>query len=260
MEIKGKVALVTGGAVRVGKAIALMLAAAGAHVVVNYNASATAAQATVAEIQAHGVEGLAVQCDVADAACRAAHGTDHPRPLRRRGHHRQQRQPLRQDADPHGRSGDLAPGDPHLHRRALLYRQCPGAGHAGTRRTASSSTSWISSAWTPWHKFTAHAVGKAGLLALTRQLALELAPTVRVNAVAPGAVLPPDDYTPAKIQAIANKKTLLDRWGTPDDVTRAVRYLIEADYVTGDVLTVDGGERHAQHKRTNALEAAHGLA
>ncbi len=259
MEIKDKVALVTGGAVRVGKAIALMLAEAGAHVVVNYNASAKAAQATVAEIQAHGVEGLAVQCDVADAASvqRMAQII-----LDRFG-----------GVDIIVNSASLFGKTPIPTDDLETWRQVTRISIDGPFFIANALAPAMLargdgvivnivdlSAWTPWHKFTAHAVGKAGLLALTRQLALELAPTVRVNAVAPGAVLPPDDYTPAKIQAISSKKTLLDRWGTPADVTRAVRYLIEADYVTGDVLTVDGGERHAQHKRTNALEAAHGLA
>ena len=66
MDIQGKVALITGGAVRVGKAITLMLAQAGAHVVINYNSSAGPAQATLSEAQAAGVDALALQCDVSD--------------------------------------------------------------------------------------------------------------------------------------------------------------------------------------------------
>jgi NAD(P)-dependent dehydrogenase (short-subunit alcohol dehydrogenase family) len=259
MEIKGKVALVTGGAVRIGKAISLMLAEAGAHVVVNYNASAAAAKATVAEIQAHGVEGLAIQCDVADPAAvqRMAQAI-----LDRYGG---------VDIIVNGASlfGKTSiPTDDLESWRQVTRISIDGPFYivnalapAMLARGGGAIVNIVDlSAWTPWHKFTAHAVGKAGLLALTRQLALELAPTVRVNAVAPGAVLPSENYTPAKIEAVAHKKTLLDRWGTPDDVTRAVRYLLEADYVTGDVLTVDGGERQAQHKQTLAPEAAHGLA
>jgi NAD(P)-dependent dehydrogenase (short-subunit alcohol dehydrogenase family) len=90
-------------------------------------------------------------------------------------------------------------------------------------------------------------VSKAALLALTRQLAVELAPKVRANAVAPGPVLPPPHATPSRIQAEADR-TLLGHWGSPDDVTRAVRYLIEADFVTGDVVTVDGGQRYGHFK------------
>jgi NAD(P)-dependent dehydrogenase (short-subunit alcohol dehydrogenase family) len=87
-------------------------------------------------------------------------------------------------------------------------------------------------------------VGKAGLLALTRALALELAPTVSVNAVAPGPVLPPPDYSEKQIARIAGR-TLKRRWGSAQDVADAVRFLVEADYITGEVIVVDGGERFA---------------
>jgi NAD(P)-dependent dehydrogenase (short-subunit alcohol dehydrogenase family) len=103
------------------------------------------------------------------------------------------------------------------------------------------------SAWEPWPDFAAHSVGKAGLLALTKQLALELAPAVRVNAVAPGPVLPPPDYSAAQAARLA-QKTLLGRWGRPEDVAQAVMYLVEADYITGEVIVVDGGQRFGHQK------------
>jgi 3-oxoacyl-[acyl-carrier protein] reductase/pteridine reductase len=102
------------------------------------------------------------------------------------------------------------------------------------------------SAWLPAPNMAAHSVGKAGLLALTRQLALELAPTVRVNAVAPGPVLPPPDYSDEQNQAIADT-TLLKHWGTPEDVVQAVMFLVAADYITGESIAVDGGERYGGH-------------
>ena len=95
----------------------------------------------------------------------------------------------------------------------------------------------------PWRHFSAHAAGKAGMEALTRQFALEFAPAVRVNAVVLGMVLPPAGHTQAKLDRAA-ARTLLGRIGTPADATQAVRYLIEADYVTGECLRVDGGERY----------------
>jgi NAD(P)-dependent dehydrogenase (short-subunit alcohol dehydrogenase family) len=103
------------------------------------------------------------------------------------------------------------------------------------------------SAWEPWPNFAAHSVGKAGLLALTRQLALELAPAVRVNAVAPGPVLPPPGYSEVQTARAAGR-TLLNRWGDANDVAQAVMYLIQADYVVGEVIIVDGGERFGHHK------------
>jgi len=78
------------------------------------------------------------------------------------------------------------------------------------------------------------------LLTLTRGLAQALAPDVRVNAIVPGAVLPPDDASPAALDRAA-RRALLGRLGTPDDVVGAVRYLLTAPFVTGTTLIVDGG-------------------
>lgn len=103
------------------------------------------------------------------------------------------------------------------------------------------------SAWEAWPDFTAHAVGKSALLAMTRQFALELAPMIRVNAVVPGPVLPPVDFSSAKVARTA-ARTLLDRWGTPDDVAHAVKFLIEAEYTTGDTLFVEGGQRYGHRQ------------
>ncbi len=92
----------------------------------------------------------------------------------------------------------------------------------------------------PWPRFAAHCASKAGLVMLTRSLAQELAPVVTVNAIAPGAVLMPDGAgAPATGRAAG--KTVLQRVGSPDDVAGALRYLLEADYVTGHTLVVDGG-------------------
>jgi pteridine reductase len=93
-----------------------------------------------------------------------------------------------------------------------------------------------------WKGFAAYAASKAALVRLTECLALELAPAVRVNAVAPGTVLWPEAYPPAQRKALA-ARIPLGRSGTPADVAGAVRYLAGAPFVTGAVLPVDGG-RH----------------
>ena len=103
-------------------------------------------------------------------------------------------------------------------------------------------------AWQPWPGYAAHAVGKAALLALTRQLALELAPGVQVNAVAPGPVLPPPGISQEVADQIA-ARTLKGRWGSAEDVASAVLFLVQADYITGEVLVVDGGERYGHLQR-----------
>lgn len=254
MDPKGKVALVTGGAHRVGKAITMMLAEAGASVVVNYNSSSDAASETVAEAKALGVDALAVQCDVSDWDAVQGMG----------------------DAiDKHFGGVDIIVNAASYFGKIDFPTQDPDAIETWQRTTRVSldgafyvCTSLVPSmveranaddregviiniidlsVWQPWPKFMAHAVGKSGLQALTRQMALELAPTVRVNAIAPGPVLPFPEYSDATNQYIANR-TLLERWGNPADVARAVRYLVEAEYVTGDILTVDGGERYGQNK------------
>ncbi len=241
MDPRGKTALVTGGAHRVGKAITLMLARSGANVVVNYRSSQDAARETVAQAQELGVEALAVQCDVAELeSVRSMAAT------------------VRQ----HFGGVDILVNAASLFEKHPFPTDDLGPWHRVTRVTIDGAF-YVSnelvpgmlergeglvvnivdlSAWQPWPGFMAHGVSKAALLAMTRQMALELAPAVRVNAVAPGPVLPPPDYGPEKLARTA-ARTLLNRWGRPEDVARAVAYLVEADYVTGDVLTVDGGER-----------------
>ena len=92
----------------------------------------------------------------------------------------------------------------------------------------------------PWTERPHHAVSKAALAHLTKIQARVLAPEVRVNAVAPGAVLPPDDFPEERLRALA-AATPLKRLGTPEDVAEAVLYLARAPFVTGQVLVVDGG-------------------
>lgn len=242
MEIRGKTALVTGGAHRVGKAITLMLAREGANVAVNYYSSDTAAQETVAEVEAQGVRGLAIRCDVAQwpevqemaATIRRTFGgvdiivnsaslfdkMDFPT----------------DDLSVWHRVTGISIDGPFYVCNSLVPSMQERGGGAIVNIVDLS-------AWEPWPRFMAHSVSKAALLALTRQLALDLAPAIRANAVAPGPVLPPPGYNPKSAEAAA-RRTLLKRWGTPEDVALAVKYLLEADYVTGDVITVDGGERY----------------
>jgi NAD(P)-dependent dehydrogenase (short-subunit alcohol dehydrogenase family) len=92
----------------------------------------------------------------------------------------------------------------------------------------------------PWPTYVPHCVSKAGVVMLTKGLARALAPDITVNAVAPGAVLLPDDWDEKQRMHFA-ETTPLGRLGSPEDVVSAVLYLLTADYVTGTVLIVDGG-------------------
>ncbi len=240
MNPQGKTALVTGGAIRIGKAITLGLAQAGANVVINYHGSAPEAEQTAAEARALGVEALTLQADVADYD-----------------------QVTRMAAFARERFGgvDILVNSASLFKRTPLPAQDVADWQRVTRISIDGAFFCANvfaprmiekgegaivnivdlSAWEPWAGFAAHGVGKAALLALTRQLAFELAPAVRVNAVAPGPVLAPPGYDAARIESLA-QKTLLKRWGTPQDVAQAVRFLVEASYITADCIIVDGGQ------------------
>jgi NAD(P)-dependent dehydrogenase (short-subunit alcohol dehydrogenase family) len=92
----------------------------------------------------------------------------------------------------------------------------------------------------PWIGYTPYSVAKAGVIALTHALARELAPSVRVNAIAPGPILFPDDYG-SEQQRREIDRTLLKRKGEPEDISQAAIALIRNDYITGALLPVDGG-------------------
>jgi pteridine reductase len=97
-------------------------------------------------------------------------------------------------------------------------------------------------AFESWPAYVPHGMTKAAIVQMTRAMARALAPDVRVNAVAPGVVLLPEDWSEESAEHL-RETTPLRRLGAPDDVAHAVLYLLEADYVTGEVVRVDGG-RH----------------
>jgi pteridine reductase len=96
------------------------------------------------------------------------------------------------------------------------------------------------SALRPWARYPAHSVSKAGLLMLTQVLAKSLAPSIRVNAIALGPVMKPDDWTDARWQAAADH-TLLKHAGSGYDVARAALFVLRSEFMTGATLTLDGG-------------------
>ena len=247
MEIEGRTALVTGGAHRVGKAITLALARAGANVVVNYYGAAAAAQETADEARALGVGALAAQADVSDQA-----------QVARMVEAAQQRfggvQILVNNASLWKRTPIPAEDLSDWHRVTSILIDGPlyCANAVAPLMLARGEGAIVNivdlSAWQPWPGRAAHSVGKAALLALTRQLALDLAPAVQVNAVAPGPVLPVPGSA-AQANAEIGQGTLKGRWGKPEDVAQAVVYLVRAEYVTGEVLVVDGGQRFGPFQR-----------
>lgn len=246
MEINGKVALVTGGAVRVGKAISLELAKAGAAVIVNYSSSAEEAQKTVQEIEALGSRAIALQADISNWESVQSMFEEIHEALGK------------VDILVNNSSPFLSTPIPTTDMDAwhlVTSVQINGAFYVSNLAAIDMMDSKQGcivnivdlSAYEAWPRLTAHAVGKSALLTLTRQFALECRPYVRVNAIAPGPVLPPPDYSPEKIEETAHK-TLLNRWGEPEDISRTVKFLIESNYINGETIIVDGGEHHAHRK------------
>ena len=238
MELAGKTALVTGGAVRVGRAISLALAGEGMRVVVHYNSSSRAADELCAEIRGGGGEAVAIGGDlarldelrrVAGEAERAFGGLDvlvnnasvfPPERL--------------EETDEALWEHTLA-----VNLRAPFFLIKHLAATLRARRGVVVNLCDLAGLQA-WAAYAAHGISKAALAHLTRVAARSLAPEVRVVGIAPGAVLPPESMTDDELDTLA-RSTPLKRLGSPDDVVGALLYLLRADFVTGEVMVVDGG-------------------
>jgi pteridine reductase len=230
--------LVTGGARRLGRAIALGLAERGAQVAFTYHHSAADAESTAASLAAAGAGGHAIAADLSD-------GNEARRAV-------QQAAAALGGLDVlvHAASGGFVPTDP-MDVDPALFADAIGATLTGGFFCAQAARSAMGDAGVivnitdvavleAWPLFAPHAAAKAALAQLTRSLARGFAPEVRVCAVAPGPVLLPDGSDEARRERHA-ARTALGRLGSPEDVVGAVAFLIEADYVTGEQLVVDGG-------------------
>lgn len=245
----------TGGAHRVGRAIALALASAGAKVAIAYHRSAEQAAGTVEELRDCGVDAAAFSADLAqpdEAAGLAGAVTDRLGPV----------DALVNSASWFAR--DEFPTDDTATWYQTLDVVLNGPFHlinavapSMLERGGGAVVNIVDlSAWQPWPGRAAHSVAKAALLALTRQVAVELAPTVRCNAIALGPTIEPAKFGPDQIERL-RRRTLLGRWAGGEEAGRAVRYLLEASAVTGECLTVDGGEQYG-HTRDRFTDTATG--
>lgn len=239
MELAGRVALVTGGARRMGRAFVEALAGRGMRVAIHHGASAEEANALVAALQHAGHEAVAFGADLRDATQVLA------LPGRVVEHFGQldvlvnsaavmDRIPV---ADTTVQQWD-AILDLNLRAPFFLAQQAaPHLAAVGGKIVNIADLGGIE----PWRNYPAHSVSKAGVVMLTKVLAVALAPEVTVNAIAPGTVLVPDDYDAEKKRFLSETTPLL-RLGTPNDAVQALLYLLEhGDFVTGETLVVDGG-------------------
>jgi len=242
--VQGKVVLITGGAKRVGAAICRRMHAAGANLMLHYRASAGEARLLQSELNGTRADSVAlIQADLLDLK---AMPSLVEQTVQRFG---------RLDALVNNASsfyaspiGDItaAVWDDLMgtNLRAPLFLAQAAAPALRRSQGAIVNIADIH-ADRPLKNYVVYSVAKSGLVALTRSLARELAPEVRVNAVAPGPILWPDDATFDEVsrQRIISH-TLLKREGTPDDIAKAVHFLLaEATYMTGETINVDGG-RH----------------
>ncbi len=237
--LDGKVALVTGAGVRLGRAIAEGLAQQGCDVVLHYHRSRREAAALARQIQAAGRRAHIMRADLANpnAVLKLARGAERamgrvdilvnsaaifwPTPLEKLG------------------AGELdAFLSVNLRAPFILSSEL---GRRMKRRGGGAIVNLSCvSAQRPWKEFIPYSISKAGVTAMTLGMAKRLAPEVRVNAVAPGTVLPPENMPRRAIRSI-EARLPLKKIGQPADIVAAVLYLCSAQFVTGQVLCVDGG-------------------
>ena len=240
MDPSGRVALVTGSARRLGREIARALARAGAELAVHHHASPDAARAAAAEFREMGVRAEVFQADLSDPE-------QIERLLSEIDHAFGGLDVLVNNAAVFERKPvlEITPDDWDdvlgLNLRAAFFCS-QGAARRMKQRGAGVIINIADvAAFQPWPGYAHYCASKAGLVMLTRVFARAFAPELRVNAVAPGPVLPPDEISEAERDKLA-EMTALKRLGAPADVARAVLFLIESDYVTGETIVVDGGK------------------
>lgn len=238
MTLSDKVALVTGAGTRLGRAIAVDLGRAGMNVGVHYLGSERGARDACSQIAASGSAAEPFRADLSDPSA-ARELVDAV--VKRFG-----RLDLLVSSAANFERVEFAHVDESAWDRALDLNAKAGfvlAQQAAPHLTATrGSIVFItcSSTLTPMKNYLPYVVSKAAVLQLARVLALELAPYVRVNAVAPGTVLPPEDL-PGPVLERLRRKIPLQRFGSSDEIVRAVRFLAESDFITGEQIAVDGG-------------------
>lgn len=241
-SIMGQVALVTGAAHRVGKAIAFELARRGAHQVVHYHASKPeTVEQTLSELRALGVQASAIQADISQLSGVEAvfnHVVERFGKLNILVNSASifQKRTLDEvtpeEWDETMRVNLKAPFM-CTQAAAKLMRHNDPIGGVIVNILDRGSVS-------PWPDFAHHGISKAGLFMLTKTAAVSYAPHIRVNGVIPGPVMKPD-YLSDQDWVAAGNRTLLKRVGFAEDVARAVAYLVEEDYLTGVTIPVNGG-------------------
>jgi pteridine reductase len=237
-KLAGRVALVTGAGKRLGRAVALRLASEGADVAVHYGKSEAEAREVVREIEKTGRRAAAFSAELTDAAAIQKLVQSVASRFARLdilvncaanfletkfGETNEATWDASMDTNLKAPFFCAQAAAPHLAKsgRGVIINFADIGGLLG------------------WTEFLPHSISKAGVIMLTRILAKELGPAVRVNAIAPGTITMPGD--PPEWQQDFIRRAPLKRTGRPEEIADAVMYLITAEFVTGQVLVVDGG-------------------
>ena len=243
MDLAGRTALVTGGGVRLGRAIALGLADAGCDVIVHCHSHTGRAEEVAGRIREKGRRAWAVRADLLDlqAATAAVFGVTDAGPVSVLVNNAAIFEP----ADLWEVDEDHWDRHLGLNAKAPFFLTRHFAGQLPDGEAGSVVNILCRRATRPTAEDLPYTAAKAGLLALTKGLALKLAPSIRVNGVAPGAMLPPAGRCEDEAAWEAKKapKVPLRRVGGADPVVDAVLYLCRADFVTGEVIHTAGGEQ-----------------
>jgi len=240
--LAGRTALVTGAARRLGRAIALALAQQGVRVVVHYNRSADEAVSTCDQIRRLGVSAWHVQADLADIGqaetlFERAVGKAGPIDILINSASTFEKETIWET------SAESLEVNLRLHATAplILARALAGQNRGG------AIVNMLDTRVTVYDRHhAAYHISKRALLTLTRMLAIELAPAVAVNAVAPGLILPPAGQDESYLKELAHCNPL-NRYGDPEQVADAVLFLLRSRFITGQVIYVDGGYHMKGH-------------
>ena len=242
MELKGKVALITGGGTRLGRGITLALARAGCHVFIHYGRSIEPAKQTQADAKALGVDAHIHAADLSDETA-----TESIMPAAQKQF--RELDILINNAAIFPETDTFTKTDMALWERLLAVNlrapfllsrgfaaQVPEDGQGKIINITDSRVR------RPGTDHFVYRLTKSGLWQMTEMLALELAPRISVNGVALGAILPPPGKDSDYLEKIAKERVPLKRAGNAEDVGESVLYLLGQDFLTGTVLPVDGGE------------------
>ena len=241
MSTHGKVAIITGGAVRLGRALVLALADQGVRICLHYGRSEAAAAQTISQIRSAGGAASAVQADLLSPVAAARKIVDHAIDVFGQADILVNNAAIFED-------GLLADTTEQMWEQSFtinlkapffLCQSFVAGLHRGQRAHIVNIAD--RRALRPGSDHLAYTVTKSALVSLTLSLAQQLAPDVQVNAIAAGAILPPPDHDDAYLEQLA-QRIPLRRPGDPRQVSEGLLFLLRSDFSTGEILRITGGE------------------